>query len=166
MRATLLAIVVGAGAALAPQPVVADERGTALFAEHCVACHDARGAGVPGFGPPLAGPAAARFAAPGGRDYLAQVVVHGISGVVEFAGQRQFEAMPAHAKLSDDDLARVLNHVLGVLNATALPPGFQPIAVADIAAARLVQRSPGELHKRKAAFERASPAKEIVRAAP
>lgn len=166
MRATLLAIAFGAGAAFAPLPVAADERGAALFAEHCVACHDAHGSGVPGFGPPLAGPVAARYLAPGGRAYLAQVVVHGISGVFELAGQRQFAAMPAHEKLSDDELARVLNHVLGALNATALPPGFEPLASSDIAAARSVRRTPGELHKTKAAFERASPAKGILRAAP
>jgi mono/diheme cytochrome c family protein len=166
MRASLLAIALGAGATVATPLVLADERGAALFAEHCVACHDVRGAGVPGFGTPLAGPVAARYVASGGRDYLAQVVVHGISGIVSFGGQRQFAAMPSHAKLSDDDLARVLNHVLGTLNATALPPRFEPIASADIAAARSLQRTPGELHKTKAALERNSPAKESLRAAP
>jgi hypothetical protein len=56
--------------------------------------------------------------------------------------------------------------VLGTLNATALPSRFEPIASADIAAARSLQRTPGELHKTKAALERNSPAKESLRAAP
>jgi mono/diheme cytochrome c family protein len=142
--------------ALASGAAVADG-GAALFAERCAICHDAAGTGVVGFGPPLAGPAAARLQAAGGREYLTQVVVHGIAGIFESGGQRQFAAMTPAPSLSDDELAAVLNHVLASLNASALPADFRPIAAAEIAAARKVSRTPADLHKTKAALERARP---------
>jgi len=135
----------------------ADDTGAMVFAERCAICHDTSGNGVVGFGPPLAGPAAARAKTPGGREYLAQVVVHGISGVFESGGQRQFAAMTPAPNLSDAELAAVLNHVLATLNAAALPAGFAPIVPAEIAAARKVARTPAELHRTKAALERAAP---------
>ena len=134
----------------------AADRAAALYAEHCAICHDAAGTGVPGFGPPLAGPVAARLKAPGGREYVAAVVVHGISGVFESGGQRQFAAMTPAPALPDDDLATILNHVLRTFNADALPGEFAPYATADIAAARKVVRTPAELHQTKAALERAA----------
>jgi mono/diheme cytochrome c family protein len=134
----------------------AADPGAPLFAEHCATCHGASGDGVPGFGPPLAGPAAARFKAPGGREYLAQVVVYGISGVFELAGQRQFAAMTPQPKLTDDELAAVLNHVLHAFNGNDIAAS-DAVLPADIAAARRSTRTPSELHKAKAAFERAKP---------
>ena len=130
--------------------------GSALFAEHCATCHGASGEGVPGFGPPLAGPAAARFKAQGGREYLARVVVYGISGVFELAGQRQFAAMRPQGQLGDDELAAVLNHVLHDFNGKDVPPAEGMVA-ADIAAARKSVSTPFELNKTKAALERAKP---------
>ena len=134
----------------------AAERGAALFAEHCAICHDARGGGVPGFRPPLAGPVAARVKTPGGREYVAAIVVHGISGVFESGGQRQFGAMTPAPALPDGDLAAILDHVLGTLNAGALPAEFPPYTAADIAAARKAPLTPAQLHQTKAALERAS----------
>jgi mono/diheme cytochrome c family protein len=131
--------------------------GAKVYAEHCAACHDAAGAGVPGFGPALAGPAAARVKARGGREYMAQVVVNGITGIFEQGGQRQLGVMPSFAALPDADLAAVLNHVLVGFNAGALPPDFKPIADAEIAAARTPPRAPRELHRTKEALERAAP---------
>ena len=152
-----LLVAAAALAALATAgPVLAAERGVALYTEHCAICHDAAGAGVPGFGPPLAGPVAARVKTPGGREYVASVVVHGISGVFESGGQRQFGAMTPAPALPDADLAAILNHVLGTFNAGALPAEFPPYAAADIAAARRVARTPAELHQTKAALERAA----------
>jgi mono/diheme cytochrome c family protein len=143
-------------ALVATGATAAAERGAALFAEHCAICHDAAGAGVPGFGPPLAGPVAVRMKTPGGREYVAAVVVHGISGVFESGGQRQFGAMTPAPALPDDDLAAILNHVLGTLNAGALPTEFPSYTAASIAAARKVARTPAELHQTKAALERAA----------
>ena len=152
-RAALAAsLVLGAGAWSSAADA---ETGQALFGEHCAICHDATGAGVPGFGPPLVNAAATRVKTAGGREYLAQVVVHGISGVFESAGQRQFAAMTPQPKLSDAELAAVLNHVLG-LDRGALPQNFTAIDAAEIAAARKVVRTPGELHATKTTLERAA----------
>jgi mono/diheme cytochrome c family protein len=146
-----------AAAAMAFAGVAAGaDRGPALYTEHCAVCHDAAGTGVPGFAPPLVGPVVARVKVPGGREYVAAVVVHGISGVFESGGQRQFGAMTPAPMLPDDDLAAVLNYVLGTLNAGALPGEFPPYTAADIAAARKVVRTPTELHQTKAALERAA----------
>jgi len=134
----------------------AADRGAALYAEHCAVCHDTAGAGVPGFAPPLAGPVAARVKTPGGREYVAAVVVHGISGVFESGGQRQFGAMTPAPALPDGDLAAILNHVLGTFNAGALPAEFPPYVAGDIAAARKVALTPTQLHQTKAALERAA----------
>jgi mono/diheme cytochrome c family protein len=150
------ALVVGAALALAHGDAFGAEGGGALFAEHCVTCHGTSGEGVPGFGPPLAGPAAARFKAPGGREYLAQVVVYGISGVFELAGQRQFAAMTPQGKLTDDELAAVLNHVLHEFNRNDVTPA-DVVAASDIATARRTARTPFELHKTKIALERTKP---------
>ncbi len=151
--AVLSAAVLAAGAAKAADGA---DPGAAVFAEHCASCHDAAGAGIAGFGSPLAGPAAERLKAPGGRAYLAQVVVHGIAGVFDLQGQRQFAAMPAAAALTDEQLAAVLNHVLRVQNAKALPADFTPFTATEIAAARGVSRTPRDLHRTKGELERAA----------
>ena len=151
--AVLSAAVLAAGAAKAADGA---DAGAAVFAEHCASCHDAAGAGIAGFGSPLAGPAAERLKAPGGRAYLAQVVVHGIAGVFDLQGQRQFAAMPAAAALTDEQLAAVLNHVLRVQNAEALPADFTPFTATEIAAARGVSRTPRDLHRTKGELERAA----------
>jgi mono/diheme cytochrome c family protein len=138
------------------QAADSSDAGAKVYAEQCASCHDATGAGIAGFGSPLAGPAAARLKAPGGRPYLAQVVVHGIAGVFELDGQRQFAAMPPPAELTDDQLAAALNYVLHAQNAKALPPDFVAITPAEIAAARAVARSQKDLHRTKLELEKAA----------
>lgn len=128
--------------------------GAKVYAEHCAACHDAAGTGIAGFGPALAGPAAARVKAPGGREYVAQVVVNGITGVFALDGQRQLGVMPSFATLSDTDLAAALNQVLLTFNGAALPGDFKPLTDAEIAAARTPPRTPRDLHRTKEALER------------
>ena len=155
IRRRLLAAAAAMALATAGAAAAAD-RGAALFAEHCAICHGAAGAGIPGFGPPLAGPVAARVQTPGGRAYVAAVVVHGISGVFESGGQRQFGAMTPAPALPDGDLAAILDHVLGTFNAGALPAEFPRYTAAEIGAARKAPLTPAQLHQTKAALERAS----------
>ena len=149
-------LLAGALAFAMTSAATAADRGAVLYTEHCAVCHDAAGAGVPGFAPPLAGPVAARVKAPGGREYVAAVVVHGISGVFESGGQRQFGAMTPAPALADGDLAAILNHVLGTFNTGALPAEFPSYVAADIAAARKVALTPAQLHQTKTALERAA----------
>jgi mono/diheme cytochrome c family protein len=155
-RATLAIAASAALAAGISQAADSSDAGAKVYAEQCASCHDATGAGIAGFGSPLAGPAAARLKAPGGRPYLAQVVVHGIAGVFELDGQRQFAAMPPPVELTDEQLAAALNYVLRAQNAKALPPDFMPITPAEIAAARAVARSQKDLHRTKLELEKAA----------
>ena len=149
-----------AAAALALMAVPAaaqssDAAGAQIFREHCSACHDAAGAGVPGFGPALAGPVAARLKA-GAREYLAQVVVSGITGVFELANQRQLGVMPSFAGLGDESLAAALNHVVFTLNAEGVGEGVARFTGADVAAARGNARTPAELDRVRQALVRAA----------
>jgi mono/diheme cytochrome c family protein len=155
-RATLAIAASAALAAGTSQAADSSDAGAKVYAEQCASCHDATGAGIPGFGSPLAGPAAARLKAPGGRAYLAQVIVYGIAGVFELDGQRQFAAMPPPVELTDEQLAAALNYVLRAQNAKALPPDFMPITPAEIAAARAVARSQKDLHRTKLELEKAA----------
>jgi hypothetical protein len=92
----------------------------------------------------------------GGRDYLAQVVVHGITGQFEVANQRHLGVMPSFAQLRDDDLAAALNHVVFTLNAGQHPDAPAAFTAGDIAAARRVARTPAELDRARQALVRAA----------
>lgn len=122
--------------------VACAEAGAALYATHCVACHQAEGEGTPGIAPPLAGTLAKRAASDEGRAFLAQVLVSGMTGTIVAQGQRYNGNMPSFAALPDADLAGVMNHVLTAFNASsvALAPG-------DFAAARGRGVAPIEVRK-------------------
>lgn len=112
-RGALIALLCGlaAPAWAAEAPVEED------YALHCIACHGADGAGVPGVTPSLTG-IGALLEAPGGRAYLARV-----PGV-------------AQAALPDARLARLLNWVLARYAGVSPDP---PYSAAEIGALR---RSP------------------------
>ncbi len=81
--------------------------------KRCAACHQASGAGVPGVYPKL-GAQVARFAAnPQGRAYLITVVSAGIMGELKIDGRAYNGYMPAQAGLGDEQVAALLNHVVG-----------------------------------------------------
>jgi mono/diheme cytochrome c family protein len=147
LATALLAILLtGAGAARAAD-------GAALFATHCVACHQAGGVGTPGLAPALAGDLGRRAALPAGRDYLVQVMLAGLNGPIQSDGQAYNGFMPSFARLSDAELAALLNHVVLELNAQALPAGYQPLGAAEVAAARNKQLGAGAVHSLRARSE-------------
>ena len=94
--------------------------------------------GCAGAFPPLAGHAPTILARPGGRDYLARLVLSGCKGPITVDGKPFNAAMPAWGEaLNDEQLAGALDYVLHSWdNDKALPAGFQPFIPADIAAAR------------------------------
>lgn len=119
-------------------PLRAD--GAALYAAHCVACHQPDGNGAEGLAPPLAGVLAKRAKVVGGREYLAQVVVSGMVGTITSRGVKYNGNMPSAAALSDEELSEVLGYVLAKFNdspaqipatlfANARGKGLQPMAV-------------------------------------
>lgn len=81
--------------------------GGAIFAANCAACHQANGQGLPGVFPPLAG---SEWVV-GDPQVLANILLHGVSGKIEVAGQSFDGMMPAFAQLSDAEIAGVLTHI-------------------------------------------------------
>lgn len=122
--------------------------GAETYNTTCAVCHQPTGLGLPGAIPPLAGHAAAILVHPGGRDYLARLVLFGLEGEVTVDGKSFNSAMPPWGEsLSNDQVAAVLNHALhGWDNDKALPPGFTPFVPAEIAAARATRMTAAEVH--------------------
>lgn len=108
--------------------------GASLFSENCVACHQAGGVGTPGLAPPLVSDTLKK-AGSAQRDYVALVVIHGLSGPIKVKGQLYVSAMPPRADFSDDDVAILANYVEQDLNGLAADQ-FKPMAAADIAELR------------------------------
>jgi mono/diheme cytochrome c family protein len=89
------------------------DNGAALFAKNCAACHQADGSGTVGLAPPLQGEHWQRLGAD--RNYLAQVITHGLSGLIMVNGQRFVSSMPAFAgQLEDEQLAAIATYLQGL----------------------------------------------------
>jgi len=84
------------------------EQGKKVFAQNCVACHQATGLGVPGAFPPLAG---SEFVL-GSPRRLSMILLKGLQGPVEVKGNKFNGAMPSWEKaLTDKKIAAVLSYV-------------------------------------------------------
>jgi len=85
--------------------------GAAVYAQHCMACHLATGAGIPSAFPPIAGHVGDLVAAD--RAYPAKLVLFGMMGPITVNGTAYNGLMPGlGAQLSDAEVAAVLEHVL------------------------------------------------------
>jgi mono/diheme cytochrome c family protein len=100
-----------------PAPPESRQRGASLYMDHCSACHQAKGRGMPGIFPPLSGNEAVIARDPGN---VLQVVLRGIPM------REGYSPMPSFAsQLTDQQIADVANYVrtswgnTGVPNATA-----------------------------------------------
>lgn len=81
--------------------------GKAVYMQHCLACHQADGSGVPNMHPPLT---------PGSwveknPNELIAIMMKGLSGKIEVNGDEYKNFMPSHAQLSDEEIADVLSYV-------------------------------------------------------
>jgi len=128
----LTAALAFAGAALA------QDVGETTFQSNCVACHQAGGQGIPGAFPPLAAGHVPELLAPeGGRTYLIHVLLYGLQGQINVAGQSYNGAMPAWPQLSDEQIASVLTYIATAWeNEAELAEGFEPFTVDEVAAER------------------------------
>ncbi len=81
--------------------------GKIVYAANCVACHQGNGLGIAGAFPPLA---ASEWVLTDPQ-LPAQILLHGLQGPIEVAGQTYAGVMPVMAHLSDDELAAVLNYI-------------------------------------------------------
>ena len=87
-------------------------RGEALYDMACLTCHQPEGKGLPGVYPPLAGSARMR----GAKEPLIKIVLHGLTGPLNVAGEifgtnPNSVAMPAMGGLTDAQIADVLSYV-------------------------------------------------------
>jgi mono/diheme cytochrome c family protein len=114
----------------------------ALYASHCIACHQPEGEGTIGIAPAVAGTLAKRAATPEGRDFLAQILITGMSGPITSQGQRYSGNMPSFAIAPDTDLAAALNYVLETFNASPVR-----LTAENFAAARARPATPAEVRK-------------------
>jgi mono/diheme cytochrome c family protein len=81
--------------------------GKAVFAQHCLTCHQADGSGVPNMHPPL-GPGSWIEKEPA---ELVAIMMKGLSGKIEVNGEEYKNFMPSHANLTDQEIADVLTYV-------------------------------------------------------
>ncbi|WP_217430342.1 c-type cytochrome [Sphingomonas bacterium] len=103
-------------AALAAPPPAAAVNGAAVFAQNCVACHQANGKGIPGAFPALDGDPYVRGpAAP-----IARTLLKGRGGMPSFSSD-----------LNDQQIAAVITHIRSSWSNHA-----PPVPVAVVAAAR------------------------------
>lgn len=87
---------------------VAGPDGAQVFASRCAACHQPAGTGLPGLAPPLAGSPWVL----GDDATMLKIVLSGLQGPIELAGQRWDGAMPAWGtSLTDAEIAAVVTHV-------------------------------------------------------
>jgi mono/diheme cytochrome c family protein len=84
--------------------------GKQVYATTCAACHQVTGEGVSGVFPPLAG---SEWVA-GDDAKLVRIVLHGVTGPIEVAGETFNGMMPGWGTtLKDPDIAAVLTYVRG-----------------------------------------------------
>lgn len=87
------------------------QQGATIF-QQCQGCHQPGGTGIPGVFPPLAGHVPEILAAKGGREYIINMLLYGLTGQINVKGGSYNGAMPAFgAQLKDDQIAAVLNYV-------------------------------------------------------
>lgn len=114
-------------------PVFA-QNGAALY-QQCQGCHQPNGAGIPGVFPPLAGHVPEILAAKGGRTWLVQLLLWGMSGEISVKGRKYNGVMPGYRQLSDAELAALLNHIATQWG-NKLPPGQKPFTADEVKAQR------------------------------
>lgn len=112
--------------------------GAEAYANACAACHQPNGQGVADTFPALTAHAPELLGHPGGRDYLAHLVLDGLEGPITVNGKPFNGTMPPWGEAMDDaQLAGALDYALHSWgNDKALPADFQPFTPADIARAR------------------------------
>jgi mono/diheme cytochrome c family protein len=104
--------------------------GEAVYAKHCVACHQSSGRGVPGAFPPVVGSEWVT----GSPDVLVRILLHGMQGPVTVAGETYNGAMPGWRDvLRDAELAAVATYLRQWEENSA--PGVTPELVAELRAA-------------------------------
>ena len=107
--------------------------GKQVYATTCAACHQASGEGVAGVFPPLAGSEWVT----GDEGKLARIILHGITGPIEVAGETYNGMMPPWGgTMKDADIAAVITYVRSAWGNKAAP-----VTAAKVAAIRAAHKS-------------------------
>ena len=114
----------------------------------CSSCHQENGEGVPSFYPSLANHLPNVEAKEGGRKYIINVVLYGLTGEITVLGQTYNRSMASwNSVLSDKEVAAVLNHELHSWgNADMLRDNFMPITPSEVAAERAEPKTSDEVY--------------------
>jgi mono/diheme cytochrome c family protein len=137
-----------------PVAAQAPSAGEALFSTSCVACHGAKGTGIPGLAPALSGALQKQLASPQGKTYLSAVLIGGLSGPIESKGLKYNSAMPKLG-LQDEQIANVLRYISTELNEA---PADFTVTPEDVAQVRATSPQAGSTHAlRKAIMAKPAP---------
>ncbi|MER3480166.1 MAG: cytochrome C biogenesis protein CcsB [Meiothermus sp.] len=148
MRKALSALILAA--LLGPATPALAQNGSSLYQQNCAFCHGDAGQGRPGAFPPLAGHSVELASAPGGRSVLIQTVLFGLQGEILVKGQRYSGVMPGYAQLRDEEIASLLNFVLGAWgNDQLLGGGHRPITPAEVASERSRRLTPLQVYENR-----------------
>ena len=111
--------------------------GKQVFSTTCAACHQATGEGVPGVYPPLAGSEWVT----GDEAKVVRILLHGVTGPIEVAGETFNSMMPPWgATLKDADIAAVLTYARSTWGNKGAP--ITAAKVASIRAATASRTTP------------------------
>jgi mono/diheme cytochrome c family protein len=148
VRSSIVSLAIAGVLMVAISSAAAWADGAQLYQQHCAACHQPKGQGVPGLYPPLTGRLAALAAAGDGRAFLAQVLLYGMSGKITVGDRSYAGVMPGVPKLPSSDIAAILNHVISGFGGT-MPAGVSPITPQEVEAQRSIRLTPRELNERR-----------------
>ena len=91
------------------QPGTSKQRGSALYKQYCLTCHQADGGGVPRMNPPLIKTSYVT----GDKNKIIKWVLQGSVEKVPIDGQTYSNNMPAQSYLTDQQIADVLTYIRG-----------------------------------------------------
>ncbi len=131
-----------------------EARGERVYGNECVACHQADGSGMGTAFPPLAGHTLDLLRGEGGREYLIDVVLYGLAGPIQVDGTEYSGHMPGLARLSDEDIAAVVNytaHAWG--HEDDLPDDFVPVSPEEVVERRDRDLAPADVLELRPALD-------------
>jgi mono/diheme cytochrome c family protein len=100
----------------------------------------------------------ALYSADGGRDYLINVLLFGLQGPIEAAGQNYNGIMPGWSQLSDEEIAAVLNHELTSWgNEELFGEDFMLVSPEDVAAGRDDTLTAQQVHELRGSLDIGQP---------
>jgi mono/diheme cytochrome c family protein len=120
--------------------------GATLFQKNCVVCHRANGSGTPGLAPPIQNNPGRFAGSPEGRRQLVWTLLYGMYGDVVINDRHYNFKMPIFSQLHDDDIANLLNFLVGEINAK---PELATFTDAEVRRERDVVRDGSEVLKHR-----------------